>query len=192
MNKIAGVFLLLGLLILPAALMVGFSYTGAAHPLERYELRQDGFLNDSINDIEILFFGFAGCTTVCPTSLGKIASVLESEQLNDGQYRVGGMFVEVKSKTEDTQNSTYTDQYSRIFSSKIRGYTPNIKTYQQLASEFSIRLYESRDDAGRISHTDHFFILVRDKNKWTIDRVLSNQIDESLMIEVVSRTLIKI
>lgn len=189
MKEIAGILLLLCLLVLPAVLVVGFSYSGTAHPIEKKFIENDGFLAGSANDVEILFFGFAGCNTVCPVSLGKIASVLESDQLNNTEKSVGGLFVEVKTLRDETQDSSFADLYSRAFSSQIRGYTPDLKTYQPLAEEFIIRLYESRGDAGQISHTDHFFILTRDEYRWTIDRVLSNEIDKSQMEDIVYQTL---
>lgn len=189
MKEIAGVLLLLCLLILPAVLVVGFSYSGTTHPIEEKLIENDAFLEGSANDVEILFFGFAGCATVCPVSLGKMASVLESNQLNNTDKRVGGLFVEVKSFRDEIQDSSFADLYSRAFSSQIRGYTPDLKTYQQLAEEFIIRLYESRGDAGQISHTDHFFILTREDSRWAIDRVLSNDIDESQMTDIISQTI---
>lgn len=192
MKEIAGVLLLISLIILPAVLVVGFSYSGTAHPIEKTLIKNDGFLEGSANDVEILFFGFAGCATVCPVSLGKMASVLDSGQLNDMDKSVGGLFVEVKSLRDEAQDSSFAHLYSRAFSSHIRGYTPDLKTYQQLAEEFILRLYESRDDAVQISHTDHFFILSRDDHRWAVNRVLSKDIDESRMADIVSQTLNKL
>ncbi|WP_340103183.1 SCO family protein [Rhodohalobacter sp. 8-1] len=189
MNKIVGALLLLGLLILPAALVVGFSYTGSAHPIERSVIEDDYFLEESTNDVEVLFFGFAGCATVCPSSLAKIASVLDSEQLKQEDRTVGGLFIDVKATTESGRDISNADQYGRAFSSRIRGYTPDMESYRQLADEFIIRLYESRGDKGQISHTDHFFILVRDGDQWTIERVLNNQIDESHMIDIIAQSM---
>lgn len=190
MQKTLGILLLLLLLILPAGLVIGFSYAGTAHPIERKIVEHDAFLNRSQNDVEILFFGFAGCATVCPVSMRKMADVLESESVQFEDKAVGGLFVEVKTMLDDAGDASYASKYSRPFSKKIRGYTPDLKTYRQLAQEFILRVYESREDSGQISHTDHFFILVRDGEKWVIHRVLKNTIETAQMAEIVSRAAI--
>lgn len=189
MNKVVGSLLLLGLLILPAALVVGFSYAGTSYPIEDSIIEYDSFLRESTHDIEILFFGYAGCATVCPVSLAKLASVLNSEQLKSEKTTIGGLFVDVKAVSGSAQNSISVDHFSRSFSPRIRGYSPDLAAYQQLANEFIIRLYESRGDGGVISHTDHFFVLVRNENQWTIDRVVNNHIDESDMINIISQSI---
>lgn len=191
MNKIIGILLLLGLLILPASLLIGFSYTGSAHPIERMIIENDEFLKESANDVEILFFGYAGCATVCPVSLDKIAAVLESDPVENASRRVGGMFVEVKSLAEDDQPGELASKYSRTFSSRIQGYTPDLMTYQKLAHEFVVRLHESRNGDGRLSHTDHFFILTRSQDYWAVSRVLKNQIDVEQMTDIVVDTIKK-
>lgn len=188
MNKYVGTVLLLFLLILPAGLVIAFSYSGASHPIERNILMNDEFLEASDNDVEILFFGFAGCATVCPLSLNKIADVLESDKVKKNQSRVGGLFVEVKSTLEETGDAGYADSYSTAFSPGIRGYTPDLKTYRHLAEEFILRIYESRDSTGQISHTDHFFVLRRISDQWVIDRVLKNTIEMKQLADIVSQS----
>jgi cytochrome oxidase Cu insertion factor (SCO1/SenC/PrrC family) len=116
-----------------------------------------------------------------------MADVLESDSIKNGQPKVGGLFVEVKSTLDDIGNESYANNYSRGFSDRFRGYTPDLETYQQLAQEFILRVYESREDSGQISHTDHFFILVRSSDKWMIHRVLKNNIETAQMVDIISR-----
>ena len=187
MKKSLGIILLMLLLILPAGLVIGFSYVDSSHPIEHRMVEHDAFLKKSSNDVEILFFGFAGCAVVCPVSLAKMGDVLDADAIKNGQKKVGGLFVEVKSTLDETGDDLYADRYSRAFSGKIKGYTPDLETYQQLAQEFVLRVYENRSDSGQISHTDHFFILTRKGEKWAIERVLKNNIETSHMVGIVSQ-----
>ncbi|HMB98367.1 MAG TPA: SCO family protein [Balneolaceae bacterium] len=187
MKKTLGILFLMLLIILPVGLVIGFSYAGSSHPIEHTVLKHDAFLKKSSNDVEILFFGFAGCAVVCPVSLGKMGDVLDSDAIKNGHQKVGGLFVEVKSTLDETGDDLYADRYSRGFSKNIRGYTPDLETYQQMAHEFILRVYENRNDSGQISHTDHFFILVRKGDTWVIERVLKNNIETSHMVDIVSR-----
>ena len=188
MNKSVGIILFVLMLILPVGLVIGFSYADASHPIERSVVLNDAFLKASDNDVEILFFGFAGCASVCPISLSKIADVLDSDSIKKNPKRIGGLFVEVKSTLEDTGDAGYADNYSSAFSPAVRGYTPDLATYKQLAEEFILRIYESRDESGQISHTDHFFILSRDGDQWVIDRVLKNTIETTQLADIANRT----
>jgi cytochrome oxidase Cu insertion factor (SCO1/SenC/PrrC family) len=187
MYKTISVLLLLVLLILPAGLVIGYSYVGTSHPIEGAIVENDAFLKGSDNEVEILFFGFAGCAVICPLSLGKVATVLESESVSNSRNRVGGVFVEVKSTVEETGDRLYASNYSESFSSKIRGYTPDFNEYQQLAKEFILKVYRSRDNTAQISHTDHFFLLKQENEKWIIQRVIKNSVDAEELAEIVGQ-----
>ena len=190
MKKLAGVLLFAGLVILPVSLTIALSYTGVNHPVEKRVLKNYSFLDSSDNDIEVLFFGYAGCPTVCPLSLSKLAHVLESEHIRQKEINVGGMFVEVKAVHESaTQDyDSIADYYSQNFSTHIRGFTPDLATYQDLAHEFILRLHEDKS-SGRLSHTDHFFILNRTESGWIVERVLNNQVSKEQLLTILEETI---
>lgn len=187
MNKTIGALLFLCLLILPVAMVVGFSYAGPGHPVENRVVTNDAFLDRSQNDIEIVFFGFAGCADVCPASLAKLASVLESDKVNTNRINTGATFIEVKS-LQERNGYMLAEQYSSAFSPRIRGYTPDLNSFRELSEEFIIKLYKSRSESGQLSHTDHFFLLIRQQDQWKVKRVLDQQISESRMIEIIEKT----
>lgn len=188
MHKILSALLLLTLLLLPIALVVGFSYSGAAHPAEDRIIENDSFLNESVNDVEIIFFGFAGCNVVCPASLAKLSSILDSPTIKNNGADVGGMFIEVKSMQEYTKRNI-SELYTAGFSQNIKGYTPDIESYRKLSEEFIIKLYNGGSGNSQISHTDHFFLLTREHDQWVIQRVLDNNSSKAQMIEIISNTI---
>lgn len=187
MNKAIGILLFLCLLMLPAAMVIGFTYVGTGHPVENRTVNKDAFLDRSQNEIEIVFFGFAGCADVCPASLAKLASVLESDKLHTIGVNTGATFIEVKS-LQESSGVRLAEQYASAFSPRIRGYTPDMNAFRELSEEFIIKLYKSRSENGQLSHTDHFFLLARDEDQWIVKRVLDQQISESRMIEIIEKT----
>lgn len=184
MKKYLSAVLLAGMVLLPVALIVGFSYTGSSHPIENRVLQNDGFLDHSENKVEVVFFGFPGCATVCPASLSKLSSVLESPDLADSGSSVGAVFINVNQQLES--GSVTADSYSRSFSDKIRGFNEGMKSYQSLSREFALRVYSNRTQGSQISHTDHFFVLNRQGSRWNIHRVLDNSVKAELLQETIA------
>lgn len=168
-------------------MIIGFTYVGAGHPVENRTVDNSVFLDRSQNDIEIVFFGFAGCADVCPSSLAKLASVLKSDKVEAIGINTGATFIEVKSLQESSGNLV-AEQYGSAFSSQIRGYTPDMDTFRKLSEEFIVKLYKSRSKNGQLSHTDHFFVLARHGDQWVVKRVLDQKISESRMIEIIQNT----
>jgi hypothetical protein len=120
-----------------------------------------------------------------------MTNVLESETINSSNVKVGGLFVEVKSTVDETGDRLYASNYSETFSPKIKGFTPDLEEYQQLAEEFILKVYRSRDNSGQISHTDHFFLLKRENEQWVIKRVIKNSIGTGEMAEIVRQISMK-
>lgn len=168
-------------------MVVGFSFAGPGHPVENRAVINDAFLDRSQNEIEIVFFGFTGCADVCPASLAKLASVLESDKVTTTGKNTGATFIEVKS-LQERSGDMLAEQYSSAFSPRITGYTPNMNSFRELSEEFIIKLYNSRSENGQLSHTDHFFLLTRQQDQWIVKRVLDQQISESRMVEIIEKT----
>lgn len=179
MKKYLSVFFLIGLMLMPVALIVGFSYSGSSHPIENRILLHSDFLNSSDNDVEVIFFGFPGCAKICPVSLAKLSAVLDSPELARLDANIGATFINVNQNLDEKSLSA--DSYSRSFSEKIRGYNPDLSVYRNLSEEFILRIYSSRTQGSHISHTDHFFVLQKQVSHWKIHRVLDNSVHIDLL-----------
>lgn len=178
-KKLITALLFITLTVLPALMIILYTYTGSKHPAEQQRLQQDGFLKDSPNQLEIIFFGYAGCDEVCPATLGRLSLLSGNPEFKNLPVRTGVYFVDIK--REDPRQA---QQYATGFSEKFRSYTPGTDDYRALSEEFILRVYKNRDQTGRISHTDHLFILKKVENSWVIQRVLKNEIRPESLLEI--------
>ncbi|MTI87603.1 MAG: hypothetical protein FH748_06495 [Balneolaceae bacterium] len=179
-------FILAGsILFLPAALAVGFSFIGEGHPLESKSITQNQFLAQSKNQVEVVFFGYVGCASICPSSLVKVKEVLEKVEKENKESAAGAFFVDIDTESKGPS----ANEYSHLFSPKIRGINIEAQELEALTKDFGVRVNESFQNPGEIFHTDHFFVVHRKNGNWKIYRVLSNESDQQTIKQVVSEAL---
>lgn len=173
--------LFISLLLLPMVLFAMLSHVGLRHPLESKGLKNVFFLEDSANEVEIVFFGYAGCSFICPASLTKAGKVLDGLKQENKNALVGGIFIDINAETQ-LQRS---EAYGSFFSPNFAGYNTNHEELDLIKESFKINSTQSVVNPAEIFHTDHFFLLKRGEDKWFIHRVLANTISEEILeIEV--------
>ncbi|NGP87504.1 SCO family protein [Fodinibius halophilus] len=185
MGKVISLFLLASLLLLPATLVIGFSYLGNAHPLENKTVAEPPFLSQSSNSIEVLFFGYVGCESICPTSLIKLAKVFKEIDQKYPDSKTGAVFVDIGEQV----SADLSNRYSRQFSEDIRGVTLAKDDMKQVLRDFNVRLNKPNADKPTIFHTDHFFVLQQKQNEWKVRRVLSNNIEKEAIQLVLEQAI---
>lgn len=166
---------------IPLLLAVGASYSNQSF---NFDVVNDHFLSDSQNDIEIVFFGFVGCASVCPTSLTMLGSLLDSQDRFINNTRVGATFVDVN--LSKSVSITQVESYSRLFSDKIRGINPDAELLEKLKKEFSLRVTNNRRSEDLITHTDHYFVLAKSSNGWSVVRILENNSSEDTIRKAIN------
>lgn len=154
-----------------------------SHPLESKTISTATFLESSENSVEVLFFGFVGCASICPTSLLKLSEVLESDEIVNSGVKAGGTFVEVD--LSGKTGSREADSYSTLFSEQIRGVHPGKEQLDQLLRDFSARVTNNRQEGRLITHTDHFYILKRHNSGWKIADVLGNGSSREVLLNAI-------
>jgi len=181
MNKLLSSFLLALLMGIPVLMIIGASYFNQSHS---YDVVNDHFLSESENDIEILFFGFVGCASVCPSSLTMLATLLESQDKFVKSARVGATFVDIN--LSGTVDETQVENYSRLFSNKIRGINPDEKDLEMMRRDFSLRITSNRRTEDLITHTDHYFVLAKSTDGWSVVRILENSSNADTVRKAIS------
>lgn len=159
-----------GILIIPSGLFVLLPYLGSGVPLEGNVVRSDAFLNGSQNEIEVAFFGYAGCSFICPRSLFTLGEVIDSLKVEYPDKRFGGTFVDINAETQVGR----ANQYSEAFSPYISGKNVGHEELEELKEEFGLSILDDTEQSGEIFHTDHFFVLQKRGEDWEIIRVLAN------------------
>ncbi|WP_138430876.1 SCO family protein [Fodinibius saliphilus] len=135
MKKVISLSLLAGISLLPATLVIGFSYLGKGHPLENKTVAEPFFLSQSSKSIEVVFWGYAGCDSICPVSLKRLGEVLKVLKQKFPQSKVGAVFVNVAKKA----NPEVTRRYGRQFSKHITGGTLTSNEMREVHRDFNVR-----------------------------------------------------
>lgn len=172
MKSLSSVALFMGVWIIPVGLFLGLSLMGEKHPIEGRAIEQELFLKESKNELEVVFFGFAECSFICPKAMGKLAKVLSSIRSELPDHKFGGYFVDINASTQLER----AHEYGQFFSEDIKGINVNPEELEVLKKEYSIRVLDTREQNLQLFHTDHFFVLQKEDGKWIIKRVLSDDI----------------
>ncbi len=174
--------LLFGVIILlPILLLSSMALFGGSAPLEGRTMTNVEFLENSENDLEVVFFGYVGCTYICPTSLFKIGEAIDEIKATYPDAKVGGHFVDVNAETQIHR----TNEYSSSFSKSIQGVSVDHETLNDLRGDFGLNIFEMNREIDPIIHTDHFFIMEKEPDGWTVARVLANESDKNIIKQAI-------
>ncbi|MCH8548844.1 MAG: SCO family protein [Balneolaceae bacterium] len=171
MKKNLSISLLIMLAFIPAALIIALGVTGESHPLIGRELTNSSILDDSANEIEILFFGYVDCASVCPLSLATIAGVVKEQERSSN---IGALFIDIAGAQRNRSMSA--EEYGLSFSKKIRGVTVEGEEYRSLRGDFGLVVRPEPGSSGDWIHTDHFFLVKNHSGRWVIEDVLPNSV----------------
>lgn len=165
----------------PVLLFAAMSFAGQAHPLEEQGIEGVSFLDHSDKEVEVIFFGYAGCAYICPNSLIKMTKVFEDLKNEKDMDGVGLHFIDINAETQIAR----AEQYTGVFSEHICGHNIEVSELSRIKETFGIQVTNNNYDNSEILHTDHFFIVRNDAGSWVIDRVLSNDVSADVMKEAI-------
>jgi cytochrome oxidase Cu insertion factor (SCO1/SenC/PrrC family) len=173
------------MLIIPASLIIVLPYLGEGYPTEGRMVSGELFEEGSENDLEVVFFGYAGCSFICPKSLFVLGEVLDSLKIRYPQLKFGGYFVDINAETQIGR----AHQYSGAFSEHIKGRNVNYEELEEFKQEFGLSILKEKGDTGEIFHTDHFFVLKREAEVWVIKKIIANQTRPQIIAEAIEQEL---
>jgi|GEM_PF-1061372 len=179
--------LLVSVILAPLFLIGGVSFISQSTPLEGKTLSHVDFLKNSQNHFEVVFFGYVGCTYICPTSLITLGEVLDEVYDEYPRAEIGGFFVDVNAETQIMRAR----EYGLYFSSRIEGVNTNQEELNNLRKHFGLNVIDTNRGVDEIIHTDHFYILERVEDGWKIKRVLANQTQKESMKMAIKQVIIK-
>lgn len=171
----SGLFLTLSLLF--CVLIFGPGDSLFKHPLEGRVVNADYLLRGSPNDIEILFFGYVGCSVVCPQSLHQMSVLVDELNDENPDVKVGALFADVAS----LGNMTSADAYAGAYSEHLRGINLRSSDIKRIRSDFVVRSRKTGRGNTDISHTDHFFVVEKADRLWRIKSIWPNGTKISLI-----------
>ena len=113
-------------------------------------------LSDLKGKVVVVYFGFASCPDICPTTLRTVGTALDS--LSEDQLaQVAGLFV---SLDPDRDSLTRLDEYARFFHPQIRGGTTDERTLATIGGDWGVHWEKVKGASAAMAYTvDHTSIL---------------------------------
>ena len=151
---------LLVFLLLTASVLIMVSPTFFSKDLSRIELKQDLQLDLVLSekyDLELVFFGYAGCVDVCTPRLDDLAKWYTSIP-NDTQEKVNVKFIDL-SVPEDTELPA---TFAKAFHKDFTGVFLDESVLRIYSKAFGVYFSTSLMDENEIDHTTHLYLVKRD------------------------------
>ena len=120
--------------------------------------KQDGTVFDSkiSNKIMLIYFGFTYCPDVCPTTLIKMADVID--RLGKDSDNINSIFISIDPERD---NEEVIKQYVSAFHEKIIGLTGDVEQIASVAEDWGV-YYQKEDLEGSddytVNHLDIIFL----------------------------------
>ena len=111
--------------------------------------KQDGTVFDSkiSNKIMLIYFGFTYCPDVCPTTLIKMADVID--RLGKDSDNINSIFISIDPERD---NEEVIKQYVSAFHEKIIGLTGDVEQIASVAEDWGV-YYQKEDLEGSDDYT---------------------------------------
>ena len=150
-------------------------------------IKQDGTVFDSeiSNKLMLIYFGFTYCPDVCPTTLIKMADVID--RLGDDALKVNSIFISVDPERDNVE---VVNDYVSAFHNQIIGLTGNKEQISDVARDWGVYYQKEFFDGAEeytVNHLDIIFLA--NANGEFID-FFPPKIQSALIVEKV-RNLIK-
>ena len=150
-------------------------------------IKQDGTVFDSeiSNKLMLIYFGFTYCPDVCPTTLIKMADVID--RLGDDALQVNSIFISVDPERDNVE---VVNDYVSAFHNQIIGLTGNKEQISNVAKDWGVYYQKEFFDGAEeytVNHLDIIFLA--NANGEFID-FFPPKIQSALIVEKV-RNLIK-
>jgi len=174
------VLLLISLLLTPIVIVFGSSFGSVSHPAKGNLVDPEILHIDDESDTAIIFFGYVGCSYICPTSLYKIDEML-SEQNDSSKFEgLSVLFADIANRPGVVSS----DRYAKNISSRMQGINLLNEQLDYAVDMFNLRIRDTKRMDSEVYHTDHFFVLKRRDKTFEIIAVLPNQVTTEKLAEV--------
>lgn len=117
------------------------------------------YLSENKKKYLLMFFGYVGCVKVCTPILHQLGDFYGSAQFAPLKPYVGFSFVNLMPELEPDQP----DFFAKSFNSDFKGVYLDQKELMQIDRQFSLFFAKSISDPGEIDHSDHLYLMERQK-----------------------------
>lgn len=118
------------------------------------------YLNAMSKDMELIFFGYVGCSKVCTPILHQLDNFYDSPSFAPLRPYVGVTFVNLMPEVEADQPQTFAQSFNTAF----EGVYLTQRQLMEIDRDFSLFFSKSLREAGEIDHSDYVYLVHREKN----------------------------
>jgi protein SCO1/2 len=120
------------------------------------------FLDQEGNENALVFFGFRGCSDVCPATLGILRQLFDSQKNTSQWPQV--VFVDIDVHSDSTQASNFAKQFHPSF---VGLHIP-VEDLPEISAKFGLNIKQQDD---QISHLGKIYLLRRIVNDWSLVKI---------------------
>lgn len=118
------------------------------------------YLQSADKEFVLMFFGYVGCTKICTPILHQLDNFYDSEPFAPLKPSVGFTFVNLMPEVEPEQP----EAFAKSFNPEFKGVYLKQKELMRIDREFSLFFSKSLANPGEIDHSDHLYLIERQKN----------------------------
>ncbi|MBV1911618.1 MAG: SCO family protein [Kangiellaceae bacterium] len=122
------------------------------------------FLSLQENDQALVFFGFRGCSSICPTTLSVLRNLLLLEKDESKWPQL--TFIDI----ERVSSQQHARDYAQQFHPHISGYHPTEDELAELVRQFGLRIALKNE---QIDHLGRLYLLQKRKQTWFLVKTYS-------------------
>ena len=114
------------------------------------------FLEEEDSDFLLLYFGYVGCTTICPPALNQISKIYEKIDKKKFSF----YFVNLQENTPKNNVKLFVE----VFNKNFKGIYLNNKEIKKVVNTLNVKFMPSLTDKNEIEHSGFLHVLKKNKN----------------------------
>jgi len=118
------------------------------------------YLRHTDKDLALVFFGYVGCVKVCTPILHQLDAFYDSSLFAPVKPLVSISFVNLMPELEANQP----ELFAKSFNPHFQGVYLSQKELMGIDRQFSVFFSKSLSEPGEIDHSDHVYLIQRQKN----------------------------
>ncbi len=137
------------------------------------------FLDENGNKQALVFFGFRGCSDVCPMTLSILKQLFDSQENSSQWPQV--IFVDIDAHS----NTTQAEKFAKQFHSSFVGLHVLPENITELSDKFGLKIKQRNE---QISHLGKTYLLRRIADDWRLVKIFN---PNSFSVETMQNELFK-
>lgn len=158
-------------------LLIIFIFSIPFMPLVLDKKLDASFLDQEGNENALIFFGFRGCSDVCPMTLTILRQLFDSQENSSLWPQV--VFVDIDASSNSAEASSFAKQFHASF---IGLHIPS-EELGEISNKFGLNI---KQEGNQISHLGKIYLLQRKVNDWRLVKIYN---PNSFSVETLQKEL---